>query len=74
MDDSLEVKSVGAAIRARRVAKGVSQEKFADQIQMHRAYYGAIERGAHNITITTLNRIAKGLGMPASEILGEAGL
>jgi len=45
---------IGAAIRTKRVAQGLSQEGFADLIAMHRAYYSAIERGEKNITLSTL--------------------
>ena len=43
-EESLQVR-LGAVIRDRRVALGVSQEAFADSIKMHRAYYSKIERG-----------------------------
>ncbi|WP_288469286.1 helix-turn-helix transcriptional regulator [uncultured Stenotrophomonas sp.] len=61
-------------IRASRVALGFSQEGFADHIQMHRAYYSKIERGEKNVTLATLERVAKGLGKTMSELLNEAGL
>jgi len=60
---------VGRAIRARREDTGLSQEAFADAIDMHRAYYSAIERGEKNITLATLQRVAKGLGVPMADVL-----
>jgi transcriptional regulator with XRE-family HTH domain len=60
---------VGRAIRVMREATGLSQESFADSIDMHRAYYSAIERGEKNITLATLHRVAKGLGMSMSALL-----
>lgn len=74
MGDTEELQMLGAAIRRYRVALEVSQDTFADKIDMHRAYYGAIERGAQNITIATLLRVCKGLGASPSDILKEAGL
>lgn len=74
MEQSSLGQRIGAAIRTRRVAKGMSQENFADLIAMHRAYYSAIERGQKNITISTLERIAQGLGTPMSTLLEKAGL
>jgi len=65
---------LGAAIRTSRLATGSSQERFADAISMHRAYYSAIERGEKNITIVTLARLADGLGVKPSELLAAAGL
>lgn len=52
---------------------GISQEDFADHIEMHRAYYGTIERGRRNLTLVTLEKIAVGLGIPPSRLLKEAG-
>jgi transcriptional regulator with XRE-family HTH domain len=50
----------------------LSQERFADHIQMHRAYYSAIERGERNITLSTMLRVSTGLGVPLSELFTEA--
>jgi transcriptional regulator with XRE-family HTH domain len=60
---------VGRSIRKKRVELGVSQDDFADSIDMHRAYYGSIERGEKNITVQTLHRVAVGLGSSMSEVL-----
>jgi transcriptional regulator with XRE-family HTH domain len=64
---------VGRALRARREAAGLSQDQFADHIDMHRAYYAAIERGEKNITLTTLKRLTDGLRVAMSEVLRDAG-
>jgi transcriptional regulator with XRE-family HTH domain len=63
---------IGDALRRRREAQGYSQEGFADRIRMHRAYYGAIERGEKNLQLTTLERVCTGLDIPAWEIMREA--
>ncbi len=65
---------IGKAIRARRKALDLSQDQFADKIGMHRAYFGALERGKWNITIQTLIRVAEGLGVSAATLLREAKL
>jgi transcriptional regulator with XRE-family HTH domain len=64
---------VGKAIRARRERAGFSQDAFADKIEMHRAYYAAIERGEKNVTLSTLKRVADGLGVTMADLLREAG-
>jgi len=61
--------AAGRAIRAHREHAGYSQESFADHVGMHRAYYSAIERGEKNVTLVTLNRVAKGLRLTLSELL-----
>lgn len=63
---------IGDALRRRREAQGYSQEGFADRIRMHRAYYGAIERGEKNLQLATLERVCAGLDIPAWEIMREA--
>lgn len=73
MDQAKLQKNLGAALRARREALGYSQESFADAIAMHRAYYSALERGQHNLTLGTIGRVAEGLGAKVSELIDEAG-
>jgi transcriptional regulator with XRE-family HTH domain len=60
------------AIRARREALKISQEAFADHIGVHRTYYGAVERGKQNLTLTSLENIAKGLEVSVSSLFISA--
>jgi len=69
-----ELQRVGKAIRRFRVDLKMSQDSFADKIDMHRAYYGAIERGSQNITLATLFKVCVGLGTQPSDVLKDAGL
>lgn len=62
---------VGQAIREGRTALGVTQDEFADKIKMHRAQYSAIERGENNITLNTLHRVARGLGVSMASLLND---
>jgi transcriptional regulator with XRE-family HTH domain len=64
--------AVAAAIRASRTRAGFTQEAFAAHVGIDRSYYGAIERGEHNITIDTLAIIAAGLGTSAWKLLRQA--
>jgi transcriptional regulator with XRE-family HTH domain len=66
-------KRIADALRKRREALGISQEAFADRIDMHRAYYGAIERGKKDIRLTTLERVCAGLAIGMWELMREAG-
>ena len=68
------IELVGGAIRTRRQAMGLSQDAFADTIDMHRAYYSAIERGEKNVTVETLVRVATGLNATVAELASEAGI
>ena len=61
---------VGRNVRRLRLAAGLSQEAFAHACGLHRTYIGAVERGERNITLTTLARIARALGISPVELLG----
>ena len=63
---------IGDAVRKRREGQNYSQEGFADHIRMHRAYYGAIERGEKNLQLSTLERVCSGLDVAMWEVLRDA--
>jgi len=54
---------VAVNIRRLRVARGVSQEKFAVDAGVDRTYMSRIERRLENPTVTVLERIAAALGV-----------
>lgn len=74
MQQDSSAQKLGLALRTARSASGWSQERFADSISMHRAYYSSIERGEKNITIATLSKLAAGLGVKPHQLLQDAGL
>ncbi len=51
-------RSVGRNLRAYRKTRGLSQEAFADVLDVHRTYMGGIERGERNLTLKSVERIA----------------
>ena len=63
---------VALAMRRRREAMGISQEAFADRVDLHRTYYSSIERGERNVSLKNLGVIAQGLNVPLSKLIGEA--
>lgn len=63
---------LGAAIRAARKAKGLSQEALAELADIDRSYMGGIERGEHNLAIINLLKIAEALGVKVSNLLEQA--
>lgn len=63
---------LGRAVRRLRLAKGFSQEAFADAVGVHRTYMGAVERGETNISLDNLARLAEGLDIPVSRLFAEA--
>jgi transcriptional regulator with XRE-family HTH domain len=60
---------VAITIRKRRRAMNLSQEDLADRCDIHRTYIGAIERAEGNITLDTLDKIARALKIPSHELL-----
>jgi transcriptional regulator with XRE-family HTH domain len=69
-----ELVSLGQAVRELRLAKGWSQEAFADYVGIDRSYIGGIERGEHNLALINLIRIASTLNIKAAELLEKAKL
>jgi transcriptional regulator with XRE-family HTH domain len=49
----------GRNLRAYRQARGLSQEAFAEILKVHRTYMGGVERGERNLTLQTIERLAK---------------
>lgn len=74
MDKATLQTQLGSTIRKRRQALGYSQDTFADAIGMHRAYYSSIERGARNLTLSTIARVADGLSVSLAKLMADAGL
>lgn len=62
---------LGANLRAERLARGLSQEAFADVLGVHRTYMGGLERGERNVTLQTIERLAQRLGVDAASLLAE---
>ena len=65
---SRTLKAVGAQIRSLRKARKLSQEQLAERANLHYTMIGSVERGARNITLENLAKIAKGLGVPLREL------
>ena len=62
---------LGRAVRRLRAQAGYSQEGFAAACKFHRTYIGAIERGEKNITIDSIDRIARTLKISVVELFRE---
>lgn len=56
-------------IRFLRKSLELSQEQLADKCELHRTYIGSIEREERNVTLSTLETIAKALKVSVVELL-----
>ncbi|HVV70554.1 MAG TPA: helix-turn-helix domain-containing protein, partial [Verrucomicrobiae bacterium] len=54
-------KEFGAAIRAHRLRLGMSQEALAERAELHRTYVTDVERGARNLSLESISRLARAL-------------
>lgn len=67
--DPIDV-AVGARIRLRRKALGISQSKLADAIGVTFQQVQKYERGANRVSASTLAKIAKALDTPVAAFFG----
>jgi len=65
-------RAVGLSLRAHRERRGLSQESFARSIGVHRTYLGGLERGEHNLTLNSVERIAGRIGIEPMTLLPPA--
>jgi transcriptional regulator with XRE-family HTH domain len=62
----------GRAIRELREERHISQEAFAMKCGIDRGYYGHMERGHSNPSLSAVFKIARALGVRPSEIHSRA--
>jgi transcriptional regulator with XRE-family HTH domain len=75
MNCSSRVKSrFGLAIKRRRQEIGISQEVLAERAGLHRTYIGDIERGARNLSLENIEKIAKALQISISDLFAKYGV
>lgn len=66
--DEKFLQQVGKRLAAARKQRGISQEKLAEAVGLHRTYIGFVEQGKRNPSIGNINKIAKTLGIPLSKL------
>jgi transcriptional regulator with XRE-family HTH domain len=66
--------ALGAIIRARRSAAGLSLRDLADRTSISNAYLSQIERGLHEPSLSVLRAVADALGLPLALLLERAGV
>lgn len=60
---------MGNRLREVRQVRKLTQEEAAEKCDITSSYYGNIERGNKKMSIETLGKISKGLGVPTDWLL-----
>lgn len=64
-------KQFGCVVAVKRHKLGLSQEEFAERCGLHRTYVSDIERGARNVGLENVAKIAAALGINISELFQD---
>jgi len=64
--------SFGITIRKKRHQIGLSQEEFAEKVNIHRTYVSSIELGKVDVGLTVAQKIAKALNISLSKLIKDS--
>ena len=73
-DTEGKLRKLGAAIRAARLERGLSQEALADAAGIDRSHMGKIERGERNVSVLNVARVSDALDCSVASLMASAGL
>lgn len=65
LEEDIKAWRMGEAIKNARLQQNLTQEQLAERIGVKRAQVSRIEKGK-NLTLSTLSRVFRALGIPAS--------
>lgn len=63
------LRGFGKNVQTIRKQKGISQEKLAEMVGIHRTYLSLVEKGNRNPSLKTIYRIAKALKVNSRQLL-----
>jgi ribosome-binding protein aMBF1 (putative translation factor) len=64
---------LGKRVRALRLDRGWTQEELAHRSGLNRSYMSEVERGRSDVSLSTLQKIARPLGISLAELLTGIG-
>jgi CheY-like chemotaxis protein len=63
----------GNAVKGKRSELHISQEELADRAGLHRTYISDVERGARNLSLESIEKLAAALELSVSGLFARAG-
>ena len=67
-------KLLGEAIRAERLARGLTQEQFAEKADLSINFVGNVERGEQAVSLDSLAQMAGALKVTIAQLTTKAGI
>lgn len=71
MSDRAAKSILGNRVRSLRLERGLTQEKLAEELGVTPRYLAGIERGERNLTLDSVDSLARQLGVPTRDLLTE---
>lgn len=65
-------RALGAAVKARRLELGLTQEQLSLRAELHQRWISNVETGLRNPSYASLRRLAEGLDLTTSELIRRA--
>jgi transcriptional regulator with XRE-family HTH domain len=65
--------AIGEVLRKKRDEADLTQEQFAELVDLSKNYIGNLERGEYEISVATIHQIAVALKLKASDLIRSAG-
>ena len=65
------LRALGAAVRALRLARGLTQERLAEEAGLHTMYVSDVERGRRNVGVINIDRLATALSVDLPTLMGD---
>ena len=62
----------GLAVRNERRKLALTQEELADQAGLHRTYVSDVERGKRNLSIQSIERLARAMNISIGALFAES--
>jgi len=71
IDEALLKQQFGRRVKELRAEKGWSQERLAEEADLHRTYVAQVEVGLRNLSLISIVRLAWALGVPTGVLLAQ---